>query len=145
MGMPPQVQFAGYASEAGGHLIQDWFDGLKVEERDEIKDTLNYLVSIPVTDWRRPEVDKVASPIVEIRCKATKVNHMIRLYGVFDGNVRARFIILHATESKKKGSDQTAQKLALKRMASVNSRKASTHEFSFQERTPEQNQERSGE
>lgn len=141
--MPPQVQFAGYVSEAGGCLIQDWYDGLTVEERDEIKDTLNYLVSIPITEWRRPEVDKVVSPIVEIRCKAPKLNHTIRLYGVFDENIRARFIILHATESKKKASDKTAQKLALKRVASVNSRKASTHEFSFQERPPEQNQERS--
>jgi hypothetical protein len=143
MEKPPQVQFAGYVSEAGGLLVQDWYDGLTVEERDEIKDTLNYLVSIPITDWRRPEVDKVASPIVEIRCKATKTNHMIRLYGVFDSNVRARFIILHATEAKKRGSDQKAQKLALKRTVAVNSRKVSTHEFSFQERTPEQDQEKS--
>jgi hypothetical protein len=47
MDKPLLCSFAGYVSEAGGRVVQEWYDSLPEVERDEIKDTLNYLASIP--------------------------------------------------------------------------------------------------
>jgi hypothetical protein len=121
--------FAGYVTEARTRIIQEWYDALPDEERDEVQDTLNYLGETPITDWRRPEFDKVRDPLREIRCKANKKNHEIRIYGVFDSSIRGRFIMLHATEAKKKSNDTAGQDLAIKRLSLISQRKASTHEF----------------
>lgn len=129
MATPPPCSFAGYVSEAGTRLIQEWYDGLPEEEREELQDTLNYLSNIPVTSWKRPEFDKVAAPLHEVRCKANKKNHIIRVYGVFDSKVRGRFVFLAVNVSKKTKKDADTQALALKRWSLVNQGKASTHEF----------------
>jgi len=132
MSKPPPVTFAGYVSPAEGKLVQEWYDSLAQIDRDEILDRVNYLSSMPVTEWRRPEFDKVTPPLAEIRCKSSQTNHAIRLYGVFDETVRAQFVILNATEAKKKDRDQDAQNLAIKRLGLIKSRKASTHDFEFE-------------
>jgi hypothetical protein len=133
----PEAQlcsFAGYVSETGRRLVQQWYDGLPVGERDEIKDTANYLQSLPVTSWKRPEYDKVTPPLHEIGCKANVAKHWIRVYGVWDKKVRARFIMLFGNESKKKGYDKEGQALALKRLALLEQGKGSTHEFVFEKK-----------
>jgi hypothetical protein len=137
MNRPPPVTFVGFVSEAGGKLVQDWFDALSIEDRDEIRDTVNYLVATPITEWKRPEVDKVNHPLVEIRCKG-QAGNAIRIYGAFSQDVRARFVILNATTNKKKSHDKEAQELAKKRLKSIKSGKASIHEFSFEERSDRQ-------
>jgi len=131
----PLATFAGYISPAGGKLVQGWYDSLSQADKDEILDQANYLSALPVTQWRRPEFDKVANPLAEIRCKCSETKHTIRLYGVFDASVRARFVLLLGTEAKKVGHDQGAQKLALQRYDLLKTGKASTHEFKFEEGT----------
>jgi hypothetical protein len=130
---PPPCSFAGYVSQAGGKLVQDWYDFLPTEEHDELLDTVNHLASMPVTSWRRPEFDKIDAPLYEIRCKANKANHEIRVYGAFDPKVRGRFILLHGNEAKKKDEDTAGKAVALKRWALLENGKASTHEFVFEE------------
>jgi len=99
---------------------------------------------MPVTEWRRPEFDKVTPPLAEIRCKSSQTNHTIRLYGVFDEKIRARFILLNATEAKKKDQDQEAQNIAIKRMELIRNRKASTHEFEFEKGIDREDSKREG-
>jgi hypothetical protein len=132
MSKPPPVTFAGYVSPAKGKLVQEWYDSLTQIDRDEILDQVNYLSSMPVTEWRRPEFDKVTPPLAEIRCKSSQTNHTIRLYGVFDEKIRGRFIILNATEAKKKDRDQDAQNIAIKRLGLIKTGKANTHGFKFE-------------
>jgi hypothetical protein len=129
---PPPCSFAGYVSEAGGQLVQDWYESLPAEEHDEIHDTVNHLASIPVTSWRRPEFDKVDAPLYEIRCKANKANHEIRIYGVFDPKIRGRFVFLYGNEAKKKDEDKVGKAVASKRWGLVQNGKASIHEFEFE-------------
>lgn len=132
---PPPCTFVGYVSEAGGQLVQDWYDSLPTDEHDELLDTVNHLSSLPITSWRRPAFDKVDSPLCEIRCKANKANHEIRVYGVFNPKLRGQFILLYGTESKKKNKDKAGQDAALKRWDLIKNRKASTHEFVFEKGT----------
>ncbi len=41
MAEAPLCSFAGYVSEAKRQLVQEWYYGLPLEEREEIKYTLN--------------------------------------------------------------------------------------------------------
>lgn len=144
MSKPPPATFAGYVSPAKGMLVQDWYDSLTQVDRDEILDQVTYLSSMPVTEWRRPEFDKVTPPLAEIRCKSNQTNHTIRLYGVFDENIRARFVILNANEAKKKDQDQDAQNLAIERLGFLKTGKASTHEFEFEKGIDREDSKRQG-
>ncbi len=112
--------------------MQEWYDSLCEADQDEISDTVNHLASMPVTEWKRPESDKVVMPLAEIRCKSSGTNHTIRLYGVFDEKIRVRFMILNAIEAKKTGYDKAGQDLAQSRLALLRSGKGPTHEFAFE-------------
>jgi hypothetical protein len=140
MTAPPPATFYGYVSPAGGKLVQDWYDSLIQADIDEIVDTVNHLRALQVTQWKRPEFDKVAYPLVEIRCKANKANHVIRIYGVFHETERARLVLLSANESKKTGHDKSTQDLALTRLALIKSGKATTNEFYFEKNIPRKDQ-----
>jgi hypothetical protein len=142
MNKPTLSTFAGYVSEAGGWLVQEWYDGLPEEERDEIKDTLNYLARLHPSQWRRPEFDKLESPLHEIGCKANAKKHWIRIYGVFDKKQRGRFIFLYGNEGKKVKNDKAGKQKALARLSLMEQGKASTHGFVIERRTAQQNSER---
>jgi hypothetical protein len=129
MSHPPLCSFAGYVSEAGKRIIQNWYDSLPEQEHDEVQDTLNYLAETPIPLWKRPEFDKVKPPLHEVRCKANQKNHVLRVYGIFDPKVRGRFIMLAANESKKADHDSATQQLALDRLSLINQRRASFHGF----------------
>ncbi len=135
MGEPTLSSFAGFVSEAGGRLVQEWYDGLSESAREELQDTLNYLAAIPPWQWRRPEFDKLQAPLHEIRCKDSETNHWIRVYGAFDKKVRGRFIFLYGNAEKKVKNDKAAKKLALARFALLEQGKATTHEFVIEEGT----------
>jgi hypothetical protein len=130
MGKPPLWSFAGYVTEAGKRIVQNWYDSLPHEEREELQDLLNYASDIEL--WKRPEFDKVSKPLHEFRVKANIANHEVRLYGVFDPNVRRRFIFLHGVTAKKRDRDKKGQDLALSRWSLIKQGKASTHEFAIE-------------
>jgi hypothetical protein len=119
--------FAGFVTESGRKIVQEWYDGLPTEEYEELQDVLNYLAELE--NWKRPEFDKVQSPLHEIRCKANRANRCIRVYGVINPNVRRQFIMLHGNESKKVGNDKHGQKIALDHLSLLHQRRVSTHEF----------------
>lgn len=144
MDKPTLCSFAGYVSEAGGRVVQEWYDSLPEVERDEIKDTLNYLGSIPPTQWRRPEFDKLDSPLHEIGCRASEKNHWIRIYGAFDRRIRGRFIFLLGTAEKKVRNDKTGKKKALERWNLLEQRKAKTHDFVIESGSPSQDSQKQG-
>ncbi len=129
----PLWTFAGYITEAGRHIVQDWYDSLPIEEYEELQDQLNYMANAEI--WTRPEFDKVTNPLHEVRVKANLANHQIRVYGVFDKTIRRRFIFLHGVTAKKKDRDRKGQEVAFTRLGLLRQGKASTHEFVVESRT----------
>ena len=136
MGKLPLWTFAGYITEAGSRIVQEWYDSLPIEEYEELQDLLNYMAS--AEKWTRPDFDKVTSPLHEIRVKANIANHEIRVYGVFNREVRRQFLFLHGVTAKKKDRDKKGQDIALARLALLKQRKASTNEFVVESRTTSQ-------
>jgi hypothetical protein len=139
----PTATFVGYKTKAGGKIVQEWYDGISQIDRDEIIDTINHLLPLPVTEWRRPQFDKVDAPLVEIRCKSSQANHAIRMYGVFDETIRGRIILLYGTDAKKADKDKAGQKLAIERLKLLKQGKGATDEFHFEKKptgasTPQQ-------
>lgn len=134
--------FAGYVTESGRRVVQEWYDGLPVEEYEELQDVLNYLAVLE--NWRRPEFDKVKSPLHEIRSKANQANHCIRVYGIFDRKVRRRFVMLYGNEAKKVSMDKNGQKTALDRLSLLDQGRASTHEFVIENESAQQSAAQQG-
>jgi hypothetical protein len=133
MGKPTLWTFAGYVTEAGRHIVQEWYDSLPIEEYEELQDLLNHMAS--AEKWTRPEFDKVTSPLHEVRVKANIANHEVRVYGVFNPDVRHQFLFLLGVTAKKKDKDKQGQDKALARLALLKQRKASTHEFVIESRS----------
>lgn len=129
----PLWTFAGYITEMGKRIVQEWYDTLPMEEHEKLQDRLNYMAN--AESWTRPEFDKVTNPLHEVRVKANAANHQIRVYGVFDTEVRRRFIFLHGVTAKKKDRDRKGQEVALRRLSVLRQGKASTHEFVIESRT----------
>jgi len=70
MERPPLWTFRGYTTEAGNRLVQDWFHGeLGVDDRDLIRDRINYLKEVERHLWIRPRFDKLEDDLSEIRIK----------------------------------------------------------------------------
>jgi hypothetical protein len=132
MGKLPLWTFAGYVSEAGNRIVQEWYDSLPIEEYDELQDLLNYMASAET--WTRPEFDKISSPLHEVRVKANLANHEVRLYGIFNPNVRRQFLFLHGVTAKKKDHDKKGQDVALGRLTLLKQGKASSHGFVIESR-----------
>ncbi|MFC5864265.1 type II toxin-antitoxin system RelE/ParE family toxin [Acidicapsa dinghuensis] len=134
--------FAGFVSEAGGRLVQEWYDDLPEEEKEEIQDTLNYLASIPPAQWKRPEFDKLDKGLHEIGCRVCAKNHWIRIYGIFDPQRRGRFIFLYGNAEKKVKNDTRGKNKSLERASLLKQGKASTHEFVIEAGVTEENSQK---
>lgn len=131
MSKPPLWTFAGYVTEAGRRVVQEWFNSLPEEQYEDLQDTLNYLTD--TENWKRPEFDKVAKPLHEIR------NNDTRIYGVFHPTVRRCFLFLHGVTAKKKSHDKKGQDVALARLALLRQGKASSYEFVIEGRPAQSN------
>jgi hypothetical protein len=134
--------FSGFVTEGGRRTVQEWYDGLPGEEYEELQDVLNYLSVLE--NWKRPEFDKVQSPLHEIRSKANQANHCIRVYGVFDRKIRHRFIMLYGNEAKKVSKDKNGQRIALDRLSLLNQGRATTHEFVIESDSAQQSAAQQG-
>ena len=136
--------FRGYSTEADRQIVQEWYDSLPDEDYEELQDILNYLGSVDIGGWKRPKFAKVQRPLYEVRSRANAANHEIRLYGVFDDTIRGCFLFLHGVTAKKKSHDKKGQDVSLARLGLLKQRKASTHEFIVESRSPESNPARQG-
>jgi hypothetical protein len=136
MSKPPLWTFAGYITEAGGRILQEWYDTLPENQYEDFQDQLNYLADTEV--WKRPEFDKVAPPLHEIRINETRV------YGVFHPGRRRCFLFLHGVTAKKKKHDKKGQDVALAHLALLKQGKARTHEFVIEGRPTQSNQTKQG-
>jgi len=126
--------FRGYCTPAGNWDVQDWFDGLPWESKDEIRDTIAYLEHLPGAQWRGPEFKGLGEGLSEIRCKVTELGQVLRIYGTH-GPYKSTYTLLLGTAAKKVRNDAKATNEARKRLARVNAKTVGTHEFRFSENT----------
>ena len=122
--------FRGYeTSPHGNRLVQEWFDSLPEEAKDEARDVLGYLQHRPISEWRRPTFAPLEDGISEIRFKASKVRY--RIYGYFGPTgFRQSYTFLHGTD-KKVSNDKQGKHAAKGRMGDIERALARIHEFEF--------------
>ena len=129
----PLWTFHGYVTAAGGQEVQDWFDELQDEAKDEVRDTLAYLEHLPQHLWRKPEYFPLGDGLSELRFKSNVLNKTIRIYGFFwPKGKRHHYTLLLGTEKtvmNPKGDIRNARK----RKAEVEQGKRTIHEFEFTE------------
>jgi phage-related protein len=129
MSEPALWTFRGYVTAAGNEVVQQWYDGLQIDERDLIRDRVNYLKDVERYLWRRPGFDKLGDELNEIRRDVE--GGTIRLYGYFPAE-RHHFVILHA-DYKTQRNDRSGKKIAHDRLKLLKRGIGSTHEFNFEE------------
>jgi len=122
--------FYGYQTPAGGKEVQEWFDGLLVEERDEGIDTLVYLQALPVKLWGKPEYGQLGDGLSEIRFKVNALNRVYRIYGCFWPGGRWSYTLLLGRDKKVSNPRHDIAE-ARKRKHRLEQGKASVHEFEF--------------
>ena len=75
--------FYGYRTPAGGRIVQEWFDGLLEDERDEARDTLAYLQKLPRSQWVKPEYFPLGDGLSEVRFTVNTLKRIYRIYSCF--------------------------------------------------------------
>jgi len=132
--------FFGYQTPAGGRSVQEWFDGLLSEERDEALDTLGYLQTLPLRLWGLPEYEFLGDGLSEIRFKASAANKTYRIYGFFwppppdkpkPGEKRHPSYSFLLGKPKKVKNDKDGVKEARRRKGLVERKEATVHAFKF--------------
>jgi len=125
--------FYGYETPAGGKDVQDWFDGLRVEERDEATDVLVYLQALPRHQWFKPGFDLLDDDVSEIRFKvnALHVRKIYRIYGAFWPEKQRHSYTLLIGKDKKVDNDRRGKAEAIKRLKQLRRGEARIHEFKF--------------
>lgn len=135
-------QFFGYETPAGGHIVQEWFDALLPEEKEEALDTLGYLQTLPLHLWSKPEYEPLGDGLSEIRFKVNSLNEVVRIYGFFwphlpkekDRHPGVRYYPAYTFllgKDKKVKNDKAGVKEARKHKRLIELGKARVHAFKF--------------
>jgi hypothetical protein len=125
--------FEGFVTPAGNRLVDDWFHNqLSEDDRDFVRDRINYLKDIERHLWKRPGFDKLDGELNEIR-KDIPGNGTIRIYGYFPPGKRHCFVLLEGRYKGKK-NDKSGKRIAEDRLKQIKKGEGNTHEFDFEER-----------
>ncbi len=135
-------EFFGFESWAEGRPVQDWFDKLSLEARDEIVDLVSYLAVRPSGQWATPEFDPLdgeggVSELrpQDIRCDEGSLTY--RIYGVGGYPAKRSYTFLHGTRKEVK-NDQEGKEIARRRLKELLRDKgkphpqAGIHKFDFE-------------
>ncbi|MGA2134107.1 MAG: type II toxin-antitoxin system RelE/ParE family toxin [Bryobacteraceae bacterium] len=126
--------FYGYRTPSGRADVQDWFDSLPDEVKDEIRDRLAYLQKSEISGWCKPEFEHLGDSISEIRIKVS-VPHLkavYRIYGTFWPEGRRYSYTLLLGKDKKVNNDRHGKLEAIKRLKRLQQGEAIIHEFEFE-------------
>ena len=127
--------FYGYVTPAGGPDVQDWFNSLLPEERDEATDVLAYLQRLPSHLWVKPDFDRLDHDVSEIRFKVNvlHVQKIYRIYGAFWPEKRRHSYTFLIGKDKKVDNDRRGKKDAIRRLQNLRNGRATVREFKFEE------------
>lgn len=124
-------RFFGYCTPAEGKPVQDWYDDLGADARDEAQDTIGYLQRLKRRLWKEPTFEAFDSKLSEIKFKDSILKKWYRIYGTFwPENRRYSYTFLLGKEKKTK-NDARGKKLALERLKRLRRGEAMIHVFEF--------------
>ena len=123
--------FYGYRTPAEGDPVQDWFDDLADDERDEANDTIRYLKFLPRHMWGLPKFEAFDADISEIRFKANSPKRIFRIYGTFWPRTHRYAYTFLVGKDKKVSNDKRGKKIAIARLKKLLSGEAGAHGFRF--------------
>lgn len=133
MALEPIWTFYGFLSAGQNRLVQEWFDGLLHEIRDEIRDSLGYYRNVERHLWKRrgqQGFDELGGEgISEFRFKIS--GQWVRIYGDY-GPARHQYTFLHGCEKTAK-NDKVGKAVAKQRKKQLERNEASVHEFRWEE------------
>lgn len=109
--------------------VQDWFDGLEAESKDEIRDTLTYIGNLEFHLWGK-SFEPLGDGLCEIRVRVSSLNKWIRLYGYFYPE-RHQYTITHANEKKVKNAKRD-KRLARERKSDIDRNRGLINVFNFE-------------
>jgi len=122
-------RFFGFETLVGNRLVQDWFNELPEDARNDARDIIAHLQHLPNHLWRRPEFDQLEDGLSEVRFKSPLNTY--RIYGFFGPEgFRRVYTFLHGAD-KKVRNDRNAKRVARDRMGQLSQQKARVHEFEF--------------
>jgi len=132
-------EFLGFESPREGRPVQDWFDGLPDEVKEEINDLIKYLRLRINSRWQRPEFDPLTGScgISELRTDEIRLERgdliedaTYRLYGYFGPGDHV-YTLLHGTK-KEQTNDRQGEKIACERFERIKHGEATFHIFRFE-------------
>ena len=123
-------QFCGFQWPNGNKPVQDWFDGLLDDAKEELRDTIRYLQHLPYHLWKKPQFDRLAGEdVTEVRFDTA--THTYRIYGYCGPKgQRQSFVFLHGND-KKIRNDPKGKSEATKRLGHIERGEAGVHGFEF--------------
>jgi hypothetical protein len=134
--------FYGYETPAGGRDVQDWYDALLPEERDEARDVIGYLHKQPLRLWKKPGYCPLGDGLSEVRFRVNALKKIYRVYGFFWPRGRRLSYTFLLAREKKVSNPRHDIAEARARKARLEQGEASEHEFEFQERPNSQTEAR---
>ena len=126
-------EFLGFESEAEGRPVQAWFDGLRIEAKEEIVDLVQHLMIATAALWRRPEYDPLDGEegISELRPNDVRCLEGTITYRIYGSRTDRVYILLHGNR-KGVRNDHEGKRIARERLAQLRGGKAKTHKFDFE-------------
>ncbi len=123
-------RFFGFQWLNGNKPVQDWFNSLPDEAKDEGRDVIAYLRHLPSHLWKRPQFDPLGGEDVsEIRFSTAA--QVCRFYGFnWPTGQRQVYTLLHGV-TKKVSNDTKGKSEASKRRKYLENGQASVHGFEF--------------
>jgi hypothetical protein len=132
-------QFFGFQWLNGNKPVQDWFDGLPDDAKDEARDTIGYLRYLPPHLWKRPRFDPLSGEdVTEVRFDTA--TNTYRIYGFFGGldDKRQIYTFLYGAD-KKTRNDLKGKREASKLRRIVERKEATVHRFEFYRESDSEN------
>jgi hypothetical protein len=118
--------------------VQEWFDLLPEDAKEEARDTFGYLQHLPIACWKKPQFDPLKGEEVnEVRFETA--THFFRVYGYYGPNALGRqAYTLLLGHDKQTRNDKAGKREATKRKRSIERGDARVHQFEFYRASPRQ-------
>lgn len=125
--------FYAYVTPAGGKDVQEWFDGLSEEERDEAGDVIRYLQNLPKHLWVKPDFEPLDHDISEVRFKVNVLHakRIYRIYGCFWPEKHRHCYAFLIGKDKKVDNDRHGKGEAIARLKRLRRGEAAVEKFNL--------------
>lgn len=132
----------GFETNAGNRIVQKWYwNKLDDDERDAIRDRMNYLTNLPRTLWAEKRFTWFSEyGFGEVRIK--RPQGPLRIYGYFPSNENV-FVFLEG-HYKEKNNDRAGKRTVEQRLNALRKGQGRTHEFDFEDKSGEEGPEVEG-